>query len=104
MPAHAARMLGHVDGDLLDVEQRHARMMQQRFTGRRQRHAVGMPLEQRDLEHLLEIMHALADSRGRDRLALRGARQIAFLTDGDEQPEGREVDPSGDVGPGRPGH
>ena len=62
-----------------------------------------MPLEQGDLEHLLEVMHTLADGGRRDRLALRGARQIAFLTDGDEQSQRREVDPSGNVDPGRPG-
>ena len=49
-PRTPVRILRQFDGDLLDIEQRDAGMMQQGLAGRRQRHAFGQPREQRDAE------------------------------------------------------
>lgn len=93
MAANAARMFAKLNGDLLDIDQRDPRMMQQRFTCRRQCHAARLPFEQGDLQRLFEIMQAFADRGRRNPLALRGAGEIGLFADGDEELQGGEIDP-----------
>ena len=93
MAAHAMRILGEFDRDLFDSEQREAGMVQQRFAGRRQRHALGQPPEQRDAESQFEIVHALGNGGSRDALAGGGPGQVLLVADRDEQPQRGEVDP-----------
>ena len=94
MTAHALRIFRELDRDLLDIEQGQPRMMQQRLARRRQRHALGEALEQRDAEGELEIVHPLGDGGGRDALAVGGAGEVLLLADRDEQPERGEIDPA----------
>jgi hypothetical protein len=94
MAADALRIFREFDRDLFDIEQRDTGMVQQGFAGRRQRHALGQPPEQRDTKGQFEIVHPLGDGRCRDALALSGPREILLLADGDEQPQCRQVDPA----------
>ena len=93
MAAHAAGIFGEFDRDLFDIEQRDPGMMQQRLAGRRQRHSLGLPLEQADVESGLEIIHPLGDGGRGNALAHRRAREIPFLAHRDEQPQRGEIDP-----------
>src|SRR5690348_14950820 len=94
MAAHALRIFRELNRDLLDIEQRQPRVVQQRLTCRCQRHAFGEALEQRDAESELEIVHPLGDRGRRDALTIGGAGEVLFLADRNEQPQRGEIDPA----------
>jgi hypothetical protein len=90
--SHAARMAGQFDADIFDVAHDAARMMQQRFAGRRERHAARVALEQCGAHGLFELEQALARGGDGNRFALGGTRERAFLIDGKEELQRGEVE------------
>ncbi|MCY1334864.1 hypothetical protein D9M69_206340 [compost metagenome] len=82
---HAFQMLAQFQADLLHVGEHAPGMVQQGFASRRQVHAPGLPGEERKAQRAFQIHQPLARRRYGDGLALRRARQRAFLMHGDEQ-------------------
>ncbi len=67
-------------------------MAQQRLARGSGAHTALTARKQRDVDEHLEIGEPLADRRRRDELAFRGARDRAFLANGNEQAQRHLID------------
>ncbi len=106
--AHAVGVFAQFALHALQPEKHGARMVQQAFARRRQRHAPAVPVQQRGAHGRFEVRQALADRGRRDEFALRGPTDAAQLADGHEQLQRRQVDAAREMavgafhGAGRP--
>ena len=92
MAAHAVGIFAELALHALQPEQHGTRVVQQAFTGGRERDAAAVPVEQGGVHCRFQIGQALADGRCGDELALRRTPDAAQFAHGHEQLQRRQID------------
>ena len=92
LAAHPLGMVAKFGLHLLEIAKQDAGMMEKRLGGWSWLQALRAPVEERRLDHLLQVGDPLAHRRGGDVQFLRGACDAFILADRDEQLQGQQIE------------